>query len=125
LKNEEKIYNLLKKYKGEYAIESFNPYVLEWFKKNAPEIWRGQLACRFTGETMSLIKKFILSRMYLNKKVSEPHFIAYKHNEIPRICSTKYKHLPLITWTIRSQHEYMNVVKKCDNIIFEGFIPKI
>ncbi len=123
--NEEKIFSLLKKYKGEYAIESFNPYVLEWFKINAPEVMRGQLACKFKGENMCLIKKLKLSRMCLNKKVSEPHFIAYKFNEIPRVCSTKYKKLPLIVWTVKTQHDYMSVVKKCDNIIFEGFKPKI
>ncbi len=122
---EESVLAELKKYKGEYAVQSFNPYVLEWFKKNAPEIWRGQLASKFKNEKMGCIKKFLLSRMALNKKVSEPHFISYKFNEIPRVCSTKFKGLPLITWVVSSQHDYMSVVKKCDNIIFEGFTPKI
>jgi len=122
---EEAVLEELKKYNGEIAIQSFNPYVLEWFKKSSPEILRGQLASKFIGERIGFFKKIILSRMYLNKKVSEPHFISYKHDEISRVCATKYKHLPLITWVVRSQQEYMNVVKKCDNIIFEGFVPKI
>ena len=122
---EEAVLNMLKKYKGEYAIESFNPYVLEWFKKNAPEIVRGQLSCKFKGERMSFIKKYLLSHMKLNKKVSEPNFIAYKFDEIPRCCSTTYKELPVLAWTIRSQQDYMNTIKKCDNIIFVGFTPKI
>ena len=63
--------------------------------------------------------------MKLNKKVSEPNFIAYKFDEIPRCCSTTYKELPVLAWTIRSQQDYMNTIKKCDNIIFEGFTPKI
>lgn len=121
---EEAVLAELKKYKGEYAIQSFNPFVLEWFKNNAPEIWRGQLASKFKGENINFFKKCILSKMKLNKKV-KPHFISYKFDEIPRVCSTKYKDLPLITWVITSQQEYMSVVKKCDNIIFEGFIPKI
>ena len=37
----------------------------------------------------------------------------------------KYKKLPLLAWTVQSQEEYLNVVKYCDNVIFEGFEPKI
>ena len=40
----EKTYALLEKYSGEYCIESFNPFIVRWFKKNAPEVIRGQLA---------------------------------------------------------------------------------
>lgn len=123
-KLEEALLAELKKYNGEYAIQSFNPYVVGWFATNAPDVWRGQLSCKFKGENMNFLKKCILSKMKLNKKV-KPHFISYKFDEIPRVCSTKYKDLPLITWVITSQQEYMSVVKKCDNIIFEGFVPKI
>ncbi len=123
-KLEEAVLAELKKYSGEYAIQSFNPYVVGWFGTYAPEIWRGQLSCRFRGENMNFFKKCILSKMKLNKKV-QPHFISYKFDEIPRVCSTKYKNLPLLTWVVTSQQDYMSVVKKCDNIIFEGFTPKI
>ena len=122
---EESIFNLLKKYKGDYAIQSFNPYVLEWFKKNAPEVLRGQLSCKFKGERMNFIKKCVLRKMKLNKTVSEPHFIAYKYDEIPHCCSTKYKSLPVLAWVVKTQQDYINTIKKCDNIIFEGFTPKI
>ena len=37
----------------------------------------------------------------------------------------KYNSLPLLAWTVRSQEEYMRIVKHCDNIIFEGFLPEI
>ena len=50
---EKKLLELLKKYKGEYAVESFNPFVLEYFYKYAPDIPRGQLAGYFKGEKLS------------------------------------------------------------------------
>ena len=68
----------LKKYKGEYAIQSFNPYVVGWFAENAPEILRGQLSSYFKDLKMSFYKKFALKRMMLNKKVSKPNFIFLK-----------------------------------------------
>ena len=30
-------------YKGELCVESFDPFIVRWFKKNAPQIFRGQL----------------------------------------------------------------------------------
>lgn len=122
---EKKLLELLKNYKGEYAIESFNPYVLEYFYKYAPEIPRGQLAGYFKGEKLSFFKKFALKRMLLNKKISHPDFISYESSHLPNMYVKKYKSIPLLAWTVKCQSEYMRVVKYCDNIIFEGFEPKI
>ena len=121
---ETKLLEMLRAYKGEYAIESFNPYVLEWFKKNAPDILRGQLAGFFKGEKLAFIKRFALKRMVLNK-IAKPDFIAYEASRLPNRFVKKYKSLPLIAWTVRSQKEYMKVVQYCDNVIFENFEPKI
>ena len=132
IKNEGKVgelekntYEILKNYHGEYAIQSFNPYSLEWFKINAPKVLRGQLSSFFKGTNLSFFKKFALKRMMLNKKVSCPDFISYDAKCLPNRFVKKYKHLPLLAWCIRSQSDYMKVVKYCDNIIFEGFEPKI
>lgn len=122
---ESAVFKILKDYTGEYAIQSFNPYVLEWFKKNAPQIARGQLAGYFKGEKLSFIKKFALKRMLLNKKISCPDFISYDARNVPNRFVKKYKKLPLLVWCVRSQDEYLKKVKYCDNIIFENFEPKI
>lgn len=122
---EKKVIEFLKSYKGQYAIQSFNPYVLEYFYKHAPEILRGQLAGFFKGEKLAYFKKFALKRMLLNKKISRPNFISYEAKRVPNRFVRKYKKLPLLVWTVTSQSEYLKVVKYCDNIIFEGFEPKI
>ena len=116
---------LLKNYNGEYAIQSFNPYSLEWFKKNAPGIWRGQLSSFFKGENLSFVKKFALKRMLLNKKISCPNFISYNVQNLPNRFVKRYKKIPLLAWCVRSQTEYLKAVRFCDNIIFENFEPKI
>jgi glycerophosphoryl diester phosphodiesterase len=122
---ERTVYDILKKYKGDFAIMSFNPYTLRWFRQNAPEILRGQLASSLKNEKMSIIKKWILKRMALNKTHSQPNFIAYKWDEVPNRYVRKYKQLPLLVWAVPSQSAYMKVAKYCDNIIFEGFEPRI
>lgn len=124
-KLEQAVINLMKNYKGEFAVQSFNPYSLAYFKKHAPNFLRGQLSGSFKGAKLAWIKRFLLKRMRLNKKVSEPHFIAYESGALPNRFVRKYKNLPLLAWPVGSKTEYLRVVKHCDNIIFEKFEPEI
>ncbi len=122
---EKKVIEALKDYKGQYAVQSFNPYVLEYFYKHAPNILRGQLAGFMKHEKLAFFKKYALKRMLLNKKISHPNFISYEAKRVPNRFVRKYKKIPLLVWTVTSQSEYLKVVKYCDNVIFEGFEPKI
>lgn len=121
---ERKTLEILKGYDGDYAVQSFNPYTVEYFKNCAPHIPRGQLSSFFAEEkSLGILKKFILKRMLLNK-ISRPDFISYDYRYLPNIYVTKTK-LPTLAWTVRSQQEYEAVKMYCNNIIFENFIPQI
>ncbi len=122
---EQKVIDILKKYKGEFAVCSFNPYVLSYFYQHAPEILRGQLSGFFKNEKMPFMSKFVLKRMTPIKKISFADFIIYEAKTLPNRFVRKFKKLPLIAWTVESQEEYMKVVKHCDNVVFNGFDPKI
>ncbi len=124
-KLEQCVIDLMKNYKGEFAVQSFNPFSLAYFKKHAPNILRGQLSGSFKGEKLAWIKKQLLRHMHFNKKTSEPHFISYEAAALPNRIVRKYKNLPLLAWAVKSKEEYMKVVKFCDNIIFEDFEPEI
>lgn len=114
---------LLSSYKGEYAVQSFNPYSMEFFKKNAPQIPRGQLSCFFDKKDLGFFKRFVLKRLKMNK-VSSPDFISYNHANLPNKYVTKTK-LPTLAWTVHSNAEMEKCLPYCDNIIFENFIPVI
>lgn len=124
-KFEQTLIDMLKKYKGEFAVQSYNPYVLGYIKEHAPKFIRGQLSGYYKGEPLSWLKKALLRSMRFNKKVSEPHFINYDANSLPNRYVRRYKNLPLIANVVRSKEEYMKVVKYCDNIVFEKFDPEI
>ena len=129
-KIEQSVIDLLKGYKGEFAIQSFNPYSLAYFKHHAPQMIRGQLSGSYKGEAFKdfggkKLVRYILRHMLLNKTVSEPHFISYENITLPNRIVKKHKNIPLLTWLVDSKKEYMRVVKYCDNIIFEGFEPEI
>lgn len=70
---------ILRRYKGPYCVESFDPRIIRWFKKNAPEVVRGQLACSVSkaGNGTPRIVAFLASRCLLNF-LSRPNFIAYE-----------------------------------------------
>lgn len=120
---EKRVLELLVNYKGEYAIQSFNPYSLAWFYQNAPKIWRGQLSSYFKGVKLSLIKKAFLKRLATNK-LAHFDFVSYDIKNLPNKFTKKLEK-PLLTWTVRNQEEYLKAVQFTDNVIFEGFEPKI
>ena len=121
---EKAVWKELIKYDGEYAIQSFNPYTLEWFKNNAPKIRRGQLACFFRRQDLNPIKRYSLKRMLLNKKVSEPNFIVYNGANMPNKYLKKYYGVvPVLAYTIRSEGEEIRLKGFCDNIIFDNYTP--
>lgn len=122
---EEKVYGMLKTYKGEFAIFSFNPFTVKWFKDHAPEVIRGQLSSFFdiddpTVERVTGIRKYVLKRMLLNKQ-SCPHFIAYDINNLPNRFVKKYKELPLLASVIDSEEKYYKAKECGANSIFHGF----
>ena len=121
---EEIVLNNLKKYKGDIAIQSFNPMSVGWFAKNASEIIRGQLSSNFKGEKMNGFIKFLLKGMFLNF-ISKPNFIAFDVEAMPnkKVETLRKKGLPILCWTIKTNEDYKKIKEVCDNIIFEGFTP--
>lgn len=117
---EARLYKELKEYKGEYAIQSFNPFVLEWFKNNAGEIPRGQLAGGYQGSNLKFYEKFLLSNLLLNFK-SKPAFISYKADELPKgiVASLRKSGTPILGWTVTKGNDLDKIYENCDNIIFE------
>jgi len=120
---ESKIINMLHAYNGEYAVQSFNPYSLEYFKENAEEILRGQLSCYFCKNELSgFFRRNLLKKLKLNK-VSKPDFVAYRFSDLPNKFVTKCN-LPVLAWVVKSNADYESVKPHCDNIIFEKFVPQ-
>ena len=123
----EKTYEILKGYEGNYAIQSFNPFILEWYKNNASEVIRGQLSGTFTegSESLNSFEKFALKNMLLNFK-SKPNYIGYELEGIPKskLESLRKKGVPIIVWTVKNKEDMEKAYKYSDNITFENFLSK-
>lgn len=121
---EEKIKAMLKKYDGQYAFQSFNPFIVKWFKGNMPDVKSGVLSSFFKDVKLSVFQKIILKNLWLNK-LTKPDFISYNVDDAANFKKlTKFKGtLPILFWTVRSTEQMQLVSEKCDNIIFEDFLP--
>ncbi|MGO9119547.1 MAG: glycerophosphodiester phosphodiesterase family protein [Desulfomonilaceae bacterium] len=112
---------LMSGYSGNYAVQSFNPFSLQWFKKNAPMVPRGQLSSDFKNEMITYPRKFLLRHLLLNR-FSEPAFVSYDIRGLPfwRVEHVRRNRTPIIGWTVRTPKEWETARKWCDNVIFEG-----
>ncbi len=118
----EMVYNELKEYKGNYCMESFSPFITGWFKRNHPEVIRGQLSCRMgTDSGQGAVARFVLTHMMLNF-ISRPDFISYNFKDIDTWGYRTVKRLyhPFrIAWTPRGPEEIAKAKQEFETIIFE------
>ena len=116
---------VLDEYNGDYCIESFNPYVLKWFRECRPEIARGQLSTSFSKDGMAHPKYFFIENLLVNR-ISRPDFIAYNHkapfNLSLEICRKLYN-TPIFAWTVETAEEWSKCADKFDAYICNG-LPK-
>ena len=117
---EKETINILKDYKGKYAIKSFDPLTVFFFKKNYPQVVRGQLSSDFKNDKMNIIKKIVLKNMILNF-ITKPDFISYDINALPNKRVEKYRGEKIILgWTIRNKEDMKKAKLYCDNFICEN-----
>ena len=119
-KLEKEVIKILEKYNGKYAIKSFNPLAVNYFKEHSPNTIRGQLASDFKNDKMFIIKKLFLKHMLFNF-ISKPDFISYDIRALPNKKIEKIREKQLVLgWTARSGEDMEKAKKYCDNVIFEN-----
>ena len=103
-------------------MESFSPFITGWFKKNHPEVIRGQLSCRMGEDSgQGAPARFLLTHMFFNF-ISRPDFISYNFKDIDTWGYRTIKRLysPFrIAWTPRGPEEIAQAKSEFDTIIFE------
>lgn len=121
--------SLLKSYSGEYIIESFNPLIVQWWRRHEPETIRGQLVgakVAYQLASAGRLTAFVLSKMLLNF-LGRPDFIAYDINAhkfaAPKLQRTLF-HTSLAAWTVNDAEVCQGCLERGEMPIFEGFIPE-
>lgn len=136
---ERKLYEILREYSGKYAVQSFSPFSIRWFKKHAPQVLRGQLSGNFALRKedfpigMSRVVRFFTARLLVLAQrlglnfLCRPNFISY---ELQKVNSRLIRRLrqsgaPIFAWTVRNPEEYERAKQYTDSVIFENFTPRL
>lgn len=112
---------LLSGYKGKYCIESFNPLVPAWYRRNRKDVMRGQLA--MTSKGKGVIPH--ISNAFLLNFLARPDFVSYSQKNSKNISFKIQKLLGALPvgWTFKSQGQLDMKKKEYKVYIFENFKP--
>ena len=115
-------------YKGEFCIESFDPFALIDVKKLRPALCRGQLSMNFGKDKAGLpwYKRFIAGNLLLNF-LTVPDFIAYKFEDRSSYCLRSCVRVwgaQEVNWTIRAKEDMLACEAAGGIPIFERFDPE-
>ena len=130
----QKVLEALKDYQGNYALQSFNPFIVRYLKKNCPMIPRGQLYTKFNLKEERKITKgqgfkgivLLVGKFFYNHKlancIGRPLFINHDFQKLDFFARLCHHFMPLIVYVINDVHYYDYCQKnlKADNIIFEN-----
>lgn len=124
------VYERMKRYDGPWCMESFAPSAVKWFRVNAPEVIRGQLAFDHAGKgrTAFLFLRNLGIASMLQNVLSRPDFVAFEAKSVK--WHTLSIHLLrqmkpwFVAWTVRSQADMDKNRSKWDLQIFEKFEAK-
>jgi glycerophosphoryl diester phosphodiesterase len=126
---ERRVADVLKPYRGEVAVMSFDPHSTATMRSIAPQLIRGVVQESVYDDRewarLSRATKLALGHV-AHLPWSRPDFLAWYVRDVdhrtPRLVRSLLR-LPLLTWTVRTPAEQARAAVYADQMIFEGFHP--
>ena len=116
-------------FEGSWCMESFDPRVVRWLRKNRPDIIRGQLSENYLKKPQSKLPlplKLALA-FHLENFLCRPDFIAYDF-ETRKVLSNpicrRLWGLEMVSWTLRSPEDHEAALREGWIPIFEHYLPE-
>lgn len=125
---EEEVAKLLDDYTAQYktdlfAVISFNPKSIEWFRQNRPNFVRGQSYDPIDTKAETAMAQF--SQYVSWMMSSNPDFIVYDHEVVKPVVQKALGFLlPLISYNVNSEEQKNHAIIYADNVIFETIRPR-
>ena len=112
-KLEKELIKILDNYSGKFAVQSFDPFIISFFRFHKNNYIRGLLV---SPKKDTLFKKISNSMIFI--PLCNPDFLSVykKMSEDIKVIRFK-KHKPVLAWTMRSKEDVDNYKDKFDNII--------
>lgn len=113
-----------------YCVESFDPRVLSWLRRNRPDVVRGQLSQNFLRNDRRnglALPVALGATLLMGNVIGRPDFVAYRfedRHEVGAVCLACGRlGAHLVTWTVRSEEDMLRSEAEGAPVIFEGFVP--
>ena len=119
--------DLLDTYEGAYCLESFDPRVVRWLRKQRPDLIRGQLTEDFVSNRemkVPFLLKWMLTHNLCNF-YTRPDFLSYRFEHRHATVSNRLlrRRIAFVGWTIRTPEDYSLAQQEGWTPIFESFLP--
>ncbi len=113
---------ILSRYRGQFAVQSFNPMMMEWFAEYYPGFIRGLVSTDI--DIQEGRDHFIVSLLRNRMKLD---FVNHCWSQLN--CWTfqwvMEQRLPVLTWTVRDRHDWEVAKTFADNMLFEFIEPDL
>ena len=123
-KLEDAVTAALANYRGEIALQSFNPFAIARLRRASRSRVLGLLSCEFDAADLSRLEKFALRRLLL-APLAMPNYVGYELRCLPYWAASAARRfgVALVAWTVRSEAELARAAALADNCIFEVVRP--
>ncbi len=116
---------VLKGYKGDVALMSFNPHSVAACQIYAPHVARGITTCPYPAKDWPTVPKAVRVAQAAIPDFDRVGacFISHQQDDLasPHVAALKSRGVPIFCWTIRSAVMEAQARKIADNITFEGY----
>lgn len=117
---ERELSKLLDNYNGFFAIQSFNFFSINWFRKHKKKYVVGLLSSDFNKRNISNLRKWI-GKTLLMDVILRTDFISYDINALPSLyVQNKRKSKLVLGWTVKTKADFTKGKHYCDNLICEN-----
>lgn len=118
---EKRTLEVLKHYRGDFALQSFHPQSLLYIKKHNPDVVIGLLSGQESLNHLWVPTKILLRSLSLVNLIN-PTYVAFEwsgiHKRAPQ--EIRKRGIPLISWTVRDEKSLGVSQRFADNMIYEN-----
>lgn len=123
----------LARYAGPCVIESFDPDIIAFLRKEGAALGVAHLPLGIVGEAnyqsweiLSPAQKRDMTH-FLHYPRTRPDFLSWNVDDLPHAVPALLREaarVPVTTWTVRRESQARHALEWTDQIVFEGFRPK-
>jgi glycerophosphoryl diester phosphodiesterase len=123
---EQRTHEVIADHNGPVCLIGFNPYSHAWFAQRYPGVLRGLDSYSYDkAPNMADAQRRSFAQLE-HVEIARPHFLALGLDMLPSPRAAKLREagMPVVAWTVREPAQWEKIKDGCDNLIFEGFVPR-